>query len=648
MENFQHEPLQAGFIRLLKLLPGLPGTPLQCELRPAKLTSDLYYEAVSYCWGEQTNNQLISINNAPFSITSNLHLALSHFRHTLTPRLLWVDAICINQQDLDEKNDQIPLMREIYQTAKCVLVWLGDADEDTELAMTLIRDAASALTRMRILKPGDFKKLKEIDSYTAFQQYGLPPLEQHPGYKSFVELIGRPWFYRVWIIQEVSVASKVEVWCGNVQVPWDELVDAVEIITKRNPGISGVILYDHAVLLLMLRVTRETTVVNEPASLLQLLVRHRRSLATVPHDKVYALCGLAGDREILGIVPDYRTTKEEVFMQTALRIMEQSGNLDVLSHAGLGNGGADSWPSWTPDWTSQKVEERSFIGHLLDDFLTTTIKTFDAAGGTAFVQRNVDPSLVASRPRVGMNGLLLRGMVVDVVAEVGKPSHPFASVDEEEPARFRDRMAEFGQLFLDISDVWAHWVEIVNRTGHDRYPQTGEEKDMAFFHTITMGTILTQSFGPEEQGATIAKVRRYIARLLKWNKIFRRLHFPKRFTKYLWYGVGVSIVLRLGFSDEDEEGHEEETLFELMDVFLLQNVFGAGKRLFRTENGLIGLAPDEIVVGDTLSICDGARMPLLLRDRGGGLWQLVGPCYVHGIMHGEARDASAVGDIVVV
>ncbi|KAF2651323.1 HET-domain-containing protein, partial [Lophiostoma macrostomum CBS 122681] len=118
--------------RILRLEPGARDAPIDCTLLTRNIHEpDLIYEAISYAWGDQSDRVSITCNGQHLSITQSLHGALAVFRLVDKPRLLWADAICINQNDLQERGSQVQLMRSIYKSASEVLIWLGPESPKT-------------------------------------------------------------------------------------------------------------------------------------------------------------------------------------------------------------------------------------------------------------------------------------------------------------------------------------------------------------------------------------------------------------------------------------------------------------------------------------------------------------------------------------
>jgi hypothetical protein len=160
-------------IRLLRLLPNEDkAAPLQCELRNyslQKLGPRTYlYEALSYVWGNARETLPICVDKVQFHVTVNLHAALSRLRDHSFERIIWVDAVCINQKSSEEQGQQVQLMAKIYSNAHRVIVWLGEKAEDTDGALKDICLAANG-------KPTEHSK------------------------KTILNMLQRPWFQRIWV-----------------------------------------------------------------------------------------------------------------------------------------------------------------------------------------------------------------------------------------------------------------------------------------------------------------------------------------------------------------------------------------------------------------------------------------------------------------
>jgi hypothetical protein len=137
--SFEHTPfVHAPFkspdseLRLLVLEPGKEDADLHCQLTTVSSVSARHYEALSYCWGTEESTVRIFVCGKDMQVKPNLEHALKNLRREKRHRIIWVDAICINQSDVSEKNQQVPRMKIIYENATRVLIWIGRAHEDQD------------------------------------------------------------------------------------------------------------------------------------------------------------------------------------------------------------------------------------------------------------------------------------------------------------------------------------------------------------------------------------------------------------------------------------------------------------------------------------------------------------------------------------
>lgn len=152
------------------------------------------YEALSYAWGNESYKCGISIDGRTLSVTENLQNALTQLRYATRPRTLWVDAICLNQNDETEKRHQIPIMHLIYAQASKVIVWLGAQSDDSDLAMRYIVDIHS------LVEPGKEEDVSDTHKPSAWPLMLMPraPWSRHAISSAFAlyRLLDRPWWKR--------------------------------------------------------------------------------------------------------------------------------------------------------------------------------------------------------------------------------------------------------------------------------------------------------------------------------------------------------------------------------------------------------------------------------------------------------------------
>jgi ankyrin repeat protein len=308
MDVFDYEPiaLERPAFRILQLLRG-NGPAIECTLYQAFLdgTDTVPYDALSYTWGGTDKTSTIIVNGKTFDITENLHSALQHLRSENTDTILWVDAICIDQSNKLERGHQVQQMCKIYSQAEEVIVWLGQATDETDLFM-------DSLERLEEYSSTHEHRSWDLMQWNTF--WLLVPL--HPDCKpreGLDLLLGRPWFSRVWILQEIANAKKASVWCGTKSVRARTFALA--------PSLIGVKPERHcqAVLDIMPGRLRGDTWWSENRDLYNLLLKFSGSEASDQRDKVYALLGISSDAsDTDSLRPDYTKDVQEVIRDTSL------------------------------------------------------------------------------------------------------------------------------------------------------------------------------------------------------------------------------------------------------------------------------------------------------------------------------------------
>jgi Heterokaryon incompatibility protein (HET) len=206
LPGFKYNRLGSDQIRLLTLLPGSASAPICCVFKTTSRTeSGTDFSALSYCWGPKTwMSRTIVLDGCVIPVQPNLYHALVALRSPDEPRDLWIDAVCINQADADEKSEQLRHMSRIYSSASRVVVWLGSPRDDSEFVMDCIHNR------------------REDDFVTKRFILGI------------VALLERPWFTRTWIVQEYALSRRPPfVACGlHSVVPWEDFMRAHSASTQ--------------------------------------------------------------------------------------------------------------------------------------------------------------------------------------------------------------------------------------------------------------------------------------------------------------------------------------------------------------------------------------------------------------------------------
>jgi Heterokaryon incompatibility protein (HET) len=192
-----YAPLEAkADIRLLLLHPGPTSAPICCTLVHAKVCSKPIYEALSYVWGAAEGGYSINLNNQIHGVRPNLWLALCQLRLPFDLRCMWIDALCINQHDVAERNYQVSRMGQIYSEAKMVHAWLGLSGPYTAAGVEFLIRADM----------GPKNKPRDDDDKNAM--------------RGIVDIMLRQYWQRLWIIQEFVLANDLMVYCGEFEIPW--------------------------------------------------------------------------------------------------------------------------------------------------------------------------------------------------------------------------------------------------------------------------------------------------------------------------------------------------------------------------------------------------------------------------------------------
>ncbi|GAB1197646.1 hypothetical protein APSETT444_006946 [Aspergillus pseudonomiae] len=291
--------------RMIRLLPHKDkSAPIQCVLFNYDLSETgggtHLYEALSYVWGSELKPESIMLNGCIFHVTTNLHRALINLRNRQLDRVLWVDAICINQDEEDqgnEKSKQIPLMRTIYAQAERVIVWLGEATENGDQAL------------------GSIRRLGEGQDITS-------SLENPEPSDAYLRLLQRDWFSRIWVLQEVGVARCVYIMCGPVSINGHVFCEGLSRLGLSSDFRSRIGPVAYLIKGALYRPKYELGS-RGSISVGELIGMYQNHNATKQHDKVYALLGLSADPITAALEPNYSLPWKEVFKQVVNHIFPE-------------------------------------------------------------------------------------------------------------------------------------------------------------------------------------------------------------------------------------------------------------------------------------------------------------------------------------
>jgi len=612
-------------IRLLELLPGTKQDDITCNILLVSLNESPSYEALSYCWGDATEMTPIEIKDGgTFEVRTNLRSALFHLRREDGQRRLWIDAICINQDDLEERAQQVSIMRDIYKGARRTVVWLGDADKDSDAAFSTCRTLVN-YARESMKWEGASAVIEGLKNDTSIEG-----------------LVDRPWWSRVWVVQEVALATDVLLVCGSQEMDWTTFCLAIE--TGLSHEVWEVMLFGimdtdcFKKYKSMRTITRAIPADTPGDRLLELLIHLREHEATDERDKVFSVLGLLDTSlEELGVLPDYQDSSSNIFKKTAVSIIENSGNLDILGVCSTNQFGDSSLslPSWVPDWRYNEWIPQPFR----TDALGNNRKTSTSRGTKA------KPILLGDRDIIVLSGHPIDSIAAftEVLRPIDDSVFDFETGDLNDDVGLRTILKSLGKDMKTTYDEltklvphlstfikWEAFANVADRGSSKGRPAAVlPETETIYWQTLCAGCT------PNGPAATEALYREWYASLGPIRSLLRR-HMDKYASRSIFQPLGFASYLR--------------ATWERYPEFANLLAHAKGRRLARTQRGRLCLVPAEVEEGDAVVLVKGGRVPLVIRYHRAGkdgthTWKLVGECYVHGVMDGEAFDLDACRDI---
>ncbi|KAL8751690.1 MAG: hypothetical protein Q9184_005989 [Pyrenodesmia sp. 2 TL-2023] len=538
----------------------------------------MWYTALSYVWGDPAFVESIRCNGKAFRTTKNLYIALKYLRRTDVAVNLWIDQICINQNDLEEKTHQVVLMSKIYQRAWSTIVWLGEEADNSRNAHDAIRAVNEAL---------QYHTAEGAPTTEDFERLALP-VPGSPAWYDVGKLLGRPWFQRLWIIQEAVLSHDVRFICGRVCIPWKDL--SIFAICMIDNDLGGILALDvsaeheaHESGLTRIRmidrmIDYEWTHPRQSA-LLGALVDGRGSRATDPRDKVFGIMGMTATP----LHPDYTSPVTEIYTEAARKILHAAAsNLIDLLHCVDHEQPPTQLPSWVPDWSVPR--QTASLGYL---------------GRSQGVHQTAKDSEIEWEYRPNDLALNISGFCCDTISRIG-PLADFVLTDlivRESPThRFvmecMHQITEYCQKQPNQSSLFeAFWQTLVAGKDHSNVQKAPLDYAAIFSLLIDTATGHSPSF-PDQP------------------------NFKRKLTL------------------ANLEVRRPSILYRQMQIAFKAAV--KGRRFGTTTNGCIGLYPRGTKIGDRVCVFSGGHVPFVLRwDSKRDSYQLVGECYQHGIMDGE-------------
>ncbi|KAE8381526.1 heterokaryon incompatibility protein-domain-containing protein [Aspergillus bertholletiae] len=708
-----YRPLKSPLnTRLITLLPNKNfAAPIECTVDEAELGSGQEYEALSYVWGDRSSPRSIVLNGKAIEVTVNLEAAIRHLRpREGLPRIIWIDALCINQSDVAERTEQVARMDNIYRQAGRVIIWLGRESNTSALAFkSLIAAKEFMQGREKLFYSQYFLNFPfqhepycpECDGVPHEMPKGLAPALSHvrgmneivqhardpdsipqewknrliEGTEALVNVLDRPWWRRVWVLQEVILAHNVTVQCGAQIIDWAAF-QAILYTTIRQAKRRRAHQFGYSP-----EGSLRATLVNE--SLLSkatntfafFCLQHKSNFyeqvgtlsmanllsltgsfeATDPRDKIFGLLGLLPPHspERLAFRPDYTANTRRLFIQIAKHFISTTQKLDVITarpplpHYDVFQPQGQGTPSWVADWSlpqcwplnsiwisafselstlhlymkhsSRKHEHDTDVtdqNHMAGD----TLQVFNAS----YYDRSPFPFQFSAFDEI----LQGRGITVDTIEEVGSPWDLFMSSGQS--SGHVERHIPQERAYQRQSTIIESWKSVARVTGEESYPCRGQTRAEAFWRTIFLNR--ERSIGGSN---SVFSINRIPADLSAKSPIQ-----PPSELSGSYNGASVTMRgLKMEFPPSSAESEEELLAYLQHEVnetwsFGRLNLHCSNLCMFRTTKGYIGLSHPNTKSGDKVVVLLGAAVPMVLREYAEG-HILIGQSYVHGIMDGE-------------
>jgi hypothetical protein len=601
----------AGPSRPEELRVNIFKTPLDAEHRVWP-----HFRALSYAWGdprERVDLLVVGLDDDPSSpvtspprrlpVTQNLATALSYIVQPDRFQVLWVDAVCINQDDLDERAEQVQLMPQIYESAEMVYGWVGPPTDDSNLAINLLHTISNSIDvdwQRYEIRPKESRWTREMPGYVRLLLDPNFPLSwDGPESQALESFFDRSCFERLWVRQEITLGGKRSLlMCGESSIDWWTFRKAAILLKQK--------ITDHDHPRLAYRRNRNDLImdicIHNSVWLGHLLRQMQRAMCTDPRDRVYGIFGIlpkASAPLANRIKPDYLKPVVEVYKDLVLADKAVTARADLLSECRMPKNTTSGWkPSWVPDWSSSRNRSLTLIQQCADG---------QSAVEVLYVDQD---SLHSHNSRCYLNP---RFDCLHQRDEKENESAPGQTPPLPPSVAFIKKAAET----LDLSPDAPY-----------RPVPRGSIAE-ALCYAISGGGLVKDHVSEEMIASDAPSLAQF-----------------KRVVNFA-----------LGFSDEDmkpgaaqpDEAVKREVLAcaSIMAKECSENI------LFITEEGHVGAGPAATRPGDQIAVILGCMRPLLLRcrnrdedvmanskeeksEQSTDAFSIVGPCHAHGLNWGEA------------
>ncbi|KAI9880355.1 MAG: hypothetical protein M1830_003966 [Pleopsidium flavum] len=627
VKAFQYNTSLPGrCFRLLTLNLGHGDEDICCTLKQTTLDSEIEFEAISYTWGDTTPTRRLWCNGKISAITRSLYSVLWQLREEGQQFSLWADAICINQSDTAEKTHQVRMMQEIYAKAKNVIIWLGKEEETDRQGIELMKQMYDCLGVPDVSLGRDYINAEP-------EAFGLPPII-HVAWSAVFNILLRSWFERVWVIQEILSAQSYTARCGAL-VLQPELLQAATLNFEKYSGFRPAILlaiqdlrdFKNASVICGLKAVSN---LGGKLNLRDLLYITGIFKSTDPRDRVFAMIGISADGD--SNIIDYGASHRDVLLQVAKqewRSLASSNN----APSGLGNltfirdtPRAENLPSWVPDLGIRNFNPLHF-------YFAPVRSENDANFEKVDLLDEV---------------LTIRGQLIDS-AQVVVTDRPYEELPKQKtmPQNFDEFINN--KDWQCISKSILDWESKCYCLAQSRENSTVEASAEEFWRTLVFNLTAHKEIASTEMHQSYEAWK-------EGTKLLVSLSVDKPSTSSepgVWSPPGMRntpdsfgpVHTSMTLPPDPNSGKVEMLWERISRMCTAGGDFEScflncafNRCFFITPAGYMGWAPKDAQQGDQVCLFSGSDIPYLIRPRNSQAFQLIGACYIHGLMNGKARE----------
>jgi Heterokaryon incompatibility protein (HET) len=583
---------------------------LSIEFVSARFDQESSYTALSYAWGTDSGVEDIQVKDKDLRtlpITKSLACALRSLRRS-EDVVLWIDALCIDQGNKSEKSQQIRRMAEIYRKATEVIIWLGEAANDSDLGMEFIMNMS----------------VNEIDRLAASPEYSK-------AWIALANLMQRSWFTRRWVIQEVAFARHPVLRCGSASVPWARFCEAVELFTEKSDEIRQCI--------------RDNPPENQSSfwTTLGSILCHVASVAIWPrsfddrtlyhrsgpclgydHSSIGELRGvgvhslIAIYNRVLSPIRDCNEPRRLCTMDELLSYLPEFETKDerdvVFALASL----AKDYKDFTTNYDQSVIRVyKKAVQQAVDTSHSLNIICRPWAQSVANL-----PSWVLPRSALPFcrdyQGIYIR-QHADPLVCLGPQRNYHASGSDGPSTCFNDDETHFVLACKGIQLPSIAWIG--DKAGEGRIP-----------------SLWSNSFKEAKLG------RKYLEEMYWRTLVVDR--DPIGNPPPHWYSIACNEAYKLCLNGEldtvtllqGERNDGEQISSKLKEFLARVQATTWNRRLVRLKDGSLGLVPNRTILWDQICILFGCDVPVVLRRLNDNTWKIIGEAFIYGVMDGEAID----------